>query len=168
MSAAAILSTVAVTAILLAVLGLALFRRSGVKSMSIGAFTRRLFQGWGVQSVGAERLQEMSRRLRGQLLLVDLRPKERFVSQRIPGVLSRPFDDFLKELVVDGRYDGDKQRTIVLVCDTGHMSRVAADIMVKDEGFSKVYNLRGGMRGWLRSSDEPVCWCRRVVARCCL
>lgn len=167
MSLTTILVVTSLVAAAIVTITLLLFRRAGISSMAIGEFLRRLLRGWRTPSVGPERLRELRRRLGDRLLLVDLRPTERFTAEQIPGALSRPFDDFLRELVVDGKYDDDKQRPIVLVCDTGHMSRVAADIMLKDEGFSRVYNLRGGMSRWRRWQRTGVCWCRRVLARCC-
>lgn len=168
MSIAPSSAVVSLVVIALATLAALLFKRARISSMDGGEFFLRLVRAWRAPSVGPERLRMLRRRLGRRLLIVDLRPTERFVADQIPGALSSPFDDFLKQLVVEGRYDGDKARPIVLVCDTGHMSRVAADIMVKDEGFSRVYSLHGGIKGWLRSAEERRCWCRRILAaRCC-
>ena len=38
---------------------------------------------------------------------------------------------------------------MVLVCDTGQLSKVAAAIMAED-GFTQVYSIKGGMRRWNR------------------
>ena len=58
-------------------------------------------------------------------------------------------DDFLKE-IFEGVYSSKKtDLNFVLVCDTGHLSKVAAAIMA-EEGFTQVYSIKGGMRRWNR------------------
>ena len=37
---------------------------------------------------------------------------------------------------------------MILICDHGLKSKVAADILGEDEGFSSVVSLRGGMEAW--------------------
>ena len=41
------------------------------------------------------------------------------------------------------------KKSIILVCDTGQKSRVAASVLI-DEGFSKLVSLKRGMRRWHR------------------
>ena len=81
--------------------------------------------------------------------IVDLRETETYEKNHINGSISRPFDDFLKE-IFEGTYSSKKtDLMIVLVCDTGQLSKVAAAIMT-EEGFTQVYNIKGGMRRWNR------------------
>jgi len=47
---------------------------------------------------------------------------------------------------VDERYAKDEE--LILVCDHGHMSKVAASILGEDEGFTDVVDLAGGMKDW--------------------
>ena len=81
--------------------------------------------------------------------IVDLRETETYEKNHINGSISRPIDDFLKE-IFEGTYSSSKtDLKIVLVCDTGQLSKVAAAIMT-EEGFTQVYSIKGGMRRWNR------------------
>jgi rhodanese-related sulfurtransferase len=80
--------------------------------------------------------------------IVDLREIETY-ENHINGSISKPIDDFLKE-IFEGTYSSIKtDLKIVLVCDTGQLSKVAAAIMT-EEGFTQVYSIKGGMRRWNR------------------
>ena len=74
---------------------------------------------------------------------------ERYQKNHIEVSISNPFDDFLKDVLVEEKYSDYLDKEIVLVCDTGHMSRVAASVLA-EEGFNKVYSLKRGMRRWQR------------------
>ena len=81
--------------------------------------------------------------------IVDLREIETYEKNHINGSISKPIDDFLKE-IFEGTYSSRKtDLKIVLVCDTGQLSKVAAAIMA-EEGFTQVYSIKGGMRRWNR------------------
>ena len=83
------------------------------------------------------------------VLIVDLRETETYEKNHINGSISRPIDDFLQE-IFEGTYSSNKaDLKIVLVCDTGQLSKVAAAIMT-EEGFAQVYSIKGGMRRWNR------------------
>ena len=62
---------------------------------------------------------------------------------------------------MDDRYAAWRERRVVLVCDTGHMSRAAGEILVEEEGYAAVYSLRGGTRRWRK-------WQERRTRSCCL
>ena len=57
-------------------------------------------------------------------VIVDLRDRKAALAKPIPNSISSPFDEFLKEVVVERKYSPNNP--IVLICDTGQMSRVAA------------------------------------------
>lgn len=81
--------------------------------------------------------------------IFDLRDLEAYRKNHIKGSISEPIDDFLKG-VYKGSYSPLKMDSkIILVCDTGQLSKVAAAIM-SEEGFTQVYSIRGGMRRWNR------------------
>ncbi len=83
------------------------------------------------------------------VFIVDLRETENYEKNHINGSISRPIDDFLQE-IFEGTYSSEKtDLKTVLVCDTGQLSKVAAAIMT-EEGFTQVYNIKGGMRRWNR------------------
>ncbi len=134
------------------------FRTIGTE-MSPREFFTRLLRGAGFGNLSPAQLQSHLRNLPNDRLLVDLREPDRFEKDHLAGAISRPFDDFLKEVVVEEKYRKDQE--IILICDTGHMSRVAADILAEDEGYSHVSNLLGGMKAW----DKHMQSCRRL--NCC-
>ena len=81
------------------------------------------------------------------LVIVDLRDDHKYEQNHIIGAVSHSFDDFLKSVLIDGGYKEFKSKNVVLVCDTGHKSRVAASIL-SEEGFVYAASLNGGMRRW--------------------
>ncbi len=68
---------------------------------------------------------------------------------------------------MEARFAEKHDEDIVLVCDTGHMSRVAAEIMGEDEGFARVFSLRGGMKAWERWRDKETQAAAFLIRRCC-
>jgi rhodanese-related sulfurtransferase len=110
-------------------------------------FYKNLLFGQGYKQISPLKLIEKLKREDNPVLMVDIRDSEKFNAGHIKGAVSSPFDDFLKQVLVDGKYDDLHHKEIVLVCDTGHMSRVAGSILA-EEGFKSVYSLRNGMRRW--------------------
>jgi len=81
--------------------------------------------------------------------VIDLRESRKYREKHIQFAVSKPIDDFLKE-IYEGKYLPDaSDQKIILVCDTGQLSRYAASVM-SEEGFTRVYSLKGGMRRWNR------------------
>lgn len=124
------------------------FKNSIKTEMEMGLkdFIRRLFFGkWYVQLTPPELSKKIA--FHQDLLIIDLRDKRKYQQNYIGEAVSHPFDDFLKSILVDGRYVEFKSKDLVLVCDTGQQSRVAADILA-EEGFAHVASLNRGMRRW--------------------
>ena len=48
----------------------------------------------------------------------------------------------------------DKSKTYIVYCRSGARSSTAADIMIKS-GFTKVYNLTGGISNWQGEISKP-------------
>ena len=67
-------------------------------------------------------------------------------------MIHRPFDDFLREIVAEGRFRDYKEEDVVLICDTGHLSRVAGEVLGLDLGYKNVFSLKGGMKRWWKWS----------------
>jgi monothiol glutaredoxin len=82
------------------------------------------------------------------LELVDVRSPQEQAAASIKG--SRLLDpDYEHEL------EGDKTKPLVFYCHSGVRSRAAAERFLAD-GFSKVYNLEGGIDAWSREVDPTV------------
>ena len=98
--------------------------------------------------------------------IVDLRETENYEKNHINGSISRPIDNFLKEILEDIYSFKKTDLKFVLVCDTGQLSKVAAAIMT-EEGFTKVYSIKGGMRRlnrWMKLSRKMLF---TKIASCC-
>jgi thiosulfate sulfurtransferase len=81
--------------------------------------------------------------------LVDLRDMESYGKDHIKGSISKPIDDFLKEIFEGFSSSAEKNPKMVLACYTGHLSKAAAAILA-EEGFTQVYSIKGGVRRWNR------------------
>ena len=92
-------------------------------------------------------------------LIIDLRDKHKFREGHIGNAILHPFDDFLRDVLMDNGYLAYKDSPVVLVCDTGHQNRVAASVMA-DQGFLKISSLKRGMRRWDRW-EKLVLNCRK-------
>ncbi len=163
----AIVSLGAISTAAVALFGKRRLRSAGT-TIGMRTVVRRMLLGRGYMSVSAAELHRWLENPDVSLSVVDLRDGRRFDEGSIDGAVSRPMDDFLRDVVVDGVYDDARDQRLVLVCDHGHLSRVAGAILAEDEGFTQVYNLRGGIAAWDRLSDgrRQRC-CSALLERCC-
>jgi rhodanese-related sulfurtransferase len=142
------------------------YRRAGIK-MQISDFFKRLVRAKGFRDVSAGQLHHWLRSEAKETTIVDLRTEKAFAKDHIPGSQHSPFDDFLREVVVESRFADQRNNNIVIVCDTGQMSRVVAEIMGEDEGFTRVFSLRGGIKAWRRWQQEQARLSSRSHRGCC-
>ena len=117
--------------------------------MDMVEFLKQLFWGKGYDNITPPQLSEKVAKRGNDVLVIDLREKEQFEKGNIETAISAPFDAFIKSVLVDQKYADYLDKEIVLVCDTGHMSRVAGAILA-EEGFKNIYSLSRGMRRWNR------------------
>ena len=83
-------------------------------------------------------------------LLIDVREPREWAVARIPGAVLKPMGqtpEWMTEL--------DPQAEIVLQCHTGVRSLQVA-LYLKANGFTNVFNLRGGIEAWSREVDPSV------------
>jgi rhodanese-related sulfurtransferase len=147
------------------------FFRALKKEMEMGPkeFISRLFRARGFSLLTPPQYEALVRES-SDLLTVDLREERQFDAGHIPGAVSHPFDDFLGAVLMEGDYRNNLSSPVVLVCDTGHMSRVAAS-MLWETGFKEVYSISRGMRRmnrWERIKQVRLRgeggWCRICTA----
>ncbi len=119
--------------------------------MGMKEFLKYLLWGSGYQTLTPPQLDS---RLNADpaLQVIDLRTRQKFRKGHIQNALSYPFDDFVKKVVMHEHSDTRKDQPVVLVCDTGHQSRVAASILVEN-GFEYPISLNRGMHRYLRWQD---------------
>ncbi len=85
-------------------------------------------------------------------VVVDVRSDEEFRKGRIVGAKQLPESQIQAQNF--SAVEKYKDTPIIVVCETGMRSSGAADKLSK-AGFTKVYNLRGGMAAW-REANLPV------------
>lgn len=88
---------------------------------------------------------------REDALVVDVRPMADYNKGHIVGAVNIPVNGFKKQI---GQLEKHKSRPIVVNCRSGNQSQIACKTL-RDEGFEKVYNLRGGIMGW-QAANLPV------------
>ena len=129
-----------------------------IQSVSPLDFVRRMRSGAEFRDIEPAKLQEIMARQGDAPLLIDLRENETYEKGHIAGALLVPFDDFMHKVLVEESYN--KEQAMILICDHGLKSKVAADILGEDEGFASVLSLRGGMEAWekyLKPSPRFAC-----------
>lgn len=76
-------------------------------------------------------------------LLVDVRERDEWDSERIPGAEFKPLST-----VNDWYQDLPRDRTIVIQCASGARSAQLVSALIDQAGFTDVVNLHGGLIGW--------------------
>ena len=124
-----------------------LLRRVGL-DRTIGYLEGGMYEwakaGLPVDHIGQLSAEELHKRMTGgsKIGLVDVRAKREYMTGHIDGSINIPAPDVRKNFKVL-----DMKAPIVITCNTGHRSSLAASIL-KQKGFKEVYNLAGGMTGY--------------------
>ncbi len=105
-----------------------------------------------VVSVGADKFEQLIEQWAEEGAVIDVRTPEEYVQGHLPHAINiNIYDENFKEQVL--RKVGE--RPVVLVyCRSGRRSLKAAGIL-KEMGYPKIYNLRGGILEWMESG-RPV------------
>jgi glyoxylase-like metal-dependent hydrolase (beta-lactamase superfamily II)/rhodanese-related sulfurtransferase len=96
---------------------------------------------------------EFNRRIANgvDLTLVDVRSPGEFAASHVQGAVNIP-----APMLRTRHTELDPNRDTVLVCSTGHRSSLAASIL-KRNGFSRIWNVAGGMTGYAAAGFSPEC-----------
>lgn len=94
-----------------------------------------------VNEIGPDELESMKQQ---GAAIIDVREREDSMNGTIPDAVAIPRG--VLELNID-QVTTDKDKPIVLYCGGGSRSALAA-FMLQKMGFSKVFSLGGGYRGW--------------------
>jgi rhodanese-related sulfurtransferase len=79
-----------------------------------------------------------------QAIIVDVREEDEWNQQHIPGALHIPLGQLNSRLA---ELEQHKETPIITQCQSGRRSQQALTVL-KSLGFSKVYNLEGGIMAW--------------------
>jgi rhodanese-related sulfurtransferase len=95
--------------------------------------------------------QDVIRLMNQGALLIDLRPAEAFAAGHLSGARLMTGEQILKAKDTLKKY---KEKPLVVYDDSGSLS-VSAARQLADQGFSKAFNLRGGVAAW-RAENLPL------------
>ncbi|NOX26314.1 MAG: rhodanese-like domain-containing protein [Deltaproteobacteria bacterium] len=84
------------------------------------------------------------------LLIVDVRSPKELRAGKLRNSIMVPFWDIIR-----GKYNIPHNRPVLLVCAVGGRSYAAMQILAKN-GYSEVYNMKGGMNEWKREGRPVV------------
>ena len=84
------------------------------------------------------------------LLVVDVRTPQEYMQGHLKGAINIPLSDLSLRMG-----ELEKDRPILVYCQTGYRSAQASSILVK-AGFVKIYNLEGGIMAWVSSGYPTV------------
>lgn len=100
-----------------------------------------------VNELSADAVEALLKTTPGSFYLIDVREKEEFSVARIAGAthLSKGWIEAKIHDVVS-----DKNKKVVLYCGGGHRSLLAA-LNLKKMGYTQVYSMLGGIKGWIKS-----------------
>jgi len=79
-----------------------------------------------------------------QAIILDVREDSEWKEQHIPGAIHIPLGQLSERLTELKQY---KDSPIIAQCRSGRRSAQASDVL-KSAGFSKVYNMEGGLNAW--------------------
>lgn len=80
--------------------------------------------------------------------IVDVREKEEYNAGHIPGALLIPLSELAQRVK-----DVPRDTEVILVCRSGNRSQQAYDYL-KQQGFTNIHNMVGGMRAWQAAGYE--------------
>jgi rhodanese-related sulfurtransferase len=86
-----------------------------------------------------------------EALVVDVRPAADFAKGHIINAVNMPMNGFQKQIPTLHKH---KDKPIVVNCRSGSQSSMACR-QLRKEGFTEVYNLRGGILAW-QSANLPL------------
>lgn len=94
---------------------------------------------------------EMLKKEKDKIILLDIRRPEEYETGYIKNAKNIDYygKDFKKELE-----KLDKDKDVMIYCQTGRRSAAAA-VMMRKAGFKKVYDLKGGIEAW-EMDDRPI------------
>lgn len=133
-----------------------LLRRVGVDQV-VGYLEGGMFEwakaGFASDHVPLLSAPELNRRITSGngLILLDVRSAGEFSAVHVAGALHIPAPELRTR-----HQELDPNRDIALVCSTGHRSSLAASLL-KRQGFTRVWNVAGGMTGFNAAGFAPEC-----------
>jgi phage shock protein E len=102
-----------------------------------------------VITVSQEALLHREQQSDQELLVLDVRSPEEFVSGHVPGAVNVPYDQVAARFA-----ELPKDKDIVLYCRSGRRAQLAADVLAGN-GYTRLQHLEGDMAAWTEAG-RPV------------
>ncbi|SFX27350.1 Rhodanese-related sulfurtransferase [Thermoactinomyces sp. DSM 45891] len=97
------------------------------------------------QHIEASEVSDRYQEEKGRYVWVDVRTKEEYEEGHIPESLHIPLDQLEQR---QAELTDFKDQNILLICRSGVRSVYAAEVLA-DHGYPHLFNLKGGMLGWM-------------------
>jgi rhodanese-related sulfurtransferase len=104
----------------------------------------------GIKEIDAHQLAEWLKEDRGNIRVIDVREMHEIARGTVPQAKAMPLGTLPART-----HEFHPEETLVMVCRSGARSAQAC-MFLAQKGFAKVFNLRGGMMGWVGSGLAPV------------
>lgn len=98
--------------------------------------------------ISAQQAKEMIDK--GEVFILDVRTQEEYNAGHIRNSTLIPVQDLSKRL-----NEVPRDRKILVYCRTGGRSAAASEILVNN-GFTRIYNMKGGIMEWTKAGYEVV------------
>lgn len=105
--------------------------------------------GMNVKEIDATQLAQWVEDTSHKLRVIDVRQMEEIAHGTVPKAEALPLHILPAKV-----HELDKAEKLIMICRSGARSAQAC-MFLQQQGFSNVYNLRGGMMGWVQSGFAP-------------
>ncbi len=102
-----------------------------------------------IQEIDAPELKRWIDEKGDQFVIIDVREPMEFVQGTVPGARLMPISTLGNHI-----HEIERERDVVFICRSGARSGQVCAYLA-NMGYDNVYNLRGGMIGWVRSGLPP-------------
>jgi rhodanese-related sulfurtransferase len=106
--------------------------------------------GNNIKEVDASELHQWVSDASHDLRVIDVRQMQEIAAGTVPKAEALPLHTLPAKI-----HELPREKKLVMVCRSGARSAQAC-MFLQQQGFSNVYNLRGGMMGWVQSGFPPV------------
>ncbi len=138
--------------------------QQSVKFLAL-ALVAAFFSFQGVKAQSVEQILPIKAKLmaRNGAMMIDVRePDEvKALAYDVDGIVNIPLSEFQNRL-----NEIPKDKKIILACRSGNRSMRAATILAKS-GYTQVYNMEGGMKGWQAKNLEVIVNGEKSKKACC-
>jgi rhodanese-related sulfurtransferase len=101
--------------------------------------------GMNINEIDANQLAQWVEDASYKLRVIDVRQMDEIAHGTVPKAEALPLH------ILPARYNElDKTEKLIMICRSGARSAQAC-MFLQQQGFTNVYNLRGGMMGWVQS-----------------